>query len=334
MTYNSDPECIYFVYDGECPLCQKAALALRIKKRYGELTLIDARTDQTHPLMVQINELKLDLDEGMVIYDGMHFYHGKSALRFMARHGENEGVFNLSNKLLFWSENAALVIYPWLRGLRNWLIRKKNVGRIDNLAHHARPIFQPIFGEAWQRLPPVFQKHYANRPYSADQYRVTGKLDVMCAGPIKWFAWVFWMMRGIPPQNENNVPVTVDFKSDENSKALHFDRCFYFQHKTYRFHSKMIQIKDAEVAEIMDSRFGWRLEFLWQDQQVKLVHKGYVLALFGHLIPLPITWLIGQGYAQEWSINDEQFEMTTNITHPLWGKVYQYNGQFRFESTS
>ncbi len=35
--------------------------------------------------MQQVTELHLDLDEGMVLYDGIQFYHGKDALRFMAR---------------------------------------------------------------------------------------------------------------------------------------------------------------------------------------------------------------------------------------------------------
>jgi len=34
---------IWFVYDGECPLCKTAALALKIKQEYGQLTLLNAR---------------------------------------------------------------------------------------------------------------------------------------------------------------------------------------------------------------------------------------------------------------------------------------------------
>ena len=77
------------------------------------------------------------------------------------------------------------------------------------------PIFKSIFGVVWDELPPVMKRHYANRPYTDDMTMVSGYLDVSCAGPIKWFAPLFWLMRGIPPANEKNVPVTVQFESEK-----------------------------------------------------------------------------------------------------------------------
>ncbi len=87
-------------------------------------------------------------------------------------------------------------------------------------------IFETIFGKDWHDLPPVMRKHYANRPHSHDVTTVEGTLDVMCAGPIKFLAPLFWLMRGIPPHNEKAVPVTVNFKSDINTRYFHFNRIF------------------------------------------------------------------------------------------------------------
>lgn len=155
MTNESQQNEVWFIYDGECPLCKTAALALRIKEDYGYLNLLNAREAKEHPLIEQINTLGLDLDEGMVIYDGKQFLHGKDALRFMARFGDNRGLFNLSNKLLYWSDTVAKVTYPWLRGVRNALLRFKKVGRIDNLALKNEPIFKSIFGDSWNDLAPI-----------------------------------------------------------------------------------------------------------------------------------------------------------------------------------
>ncbi len=116
---------IYFIYDGECPLCRNAAMALRIKRDYGQLYLLNARAENDHPVILQINKLGYDLDEGMVIYDGHTFFHGKDALRFMARFGENKGFFNITNGLLYRSNAINQIIYPWMRGIRNWLLRRK-----------------------------------------------------------------------------------------------------------------------------------------------------------------------------------------------------------------
>lgn len=324
---------IYFVYDGQCPLCEHAALALRIKKDYGALSIINARQETEHEVVKKINGLGLDMDEGMVIYCDDRFYHGASALTFMAKYSEAKGLFNVVNKVFFWSESVVKISYPWLRGIRNWLIRRKKIAPIDNLSLQGEPIFKPIFGSDWDRLPVVMRKHYANRPYTSDSYQADGELDVMCSGPIKFFAPLFWLFSGIPPHNEKNVPITVDFVSDQNTKALHFNRVFKFtKRKHYRFHSKMLQTKGNEMVERMRYGLGWRTQFVWQDNRVKLLHKGYVWSILGHNIPLPLNTIFGVGYAEEVAVDDDTFDMSVTITHPWWGKIYQYNGRFKMKA--
>ncbi len=193
----------------------------------------------------------------------------------------------------------------------------------------SEPIFKSIFGASWDALPPVMLKHYANRPYAKDKSTVEGVLDVMCAGPIKALAPLLWLMGGVPPHNERNVPVTVHFESDENSKFFIFNRIFHFKTcKPYRFKSRMMQVEGNEVVEIMPFGIGWRMLYLWQDGKVILKHKGYVWAVAGHMIPLPLTILLGAGHAEETPVNDDTFDMFVTITHPWWGKIYEYKGRF------
>ena len=124
---------IWFVYDGDCPICRMAAHALKIKKEYGELHLLNARDAKDSALMAEINKRGYDLDEGMVIYLNDEFYHGKTALKFMARYGENKGFFNHFNKSLFWSDTLAKFLYPAMRFGRNVLIRLRGSDKIRNL---------------------------------------------------------------------------------------------------------------------------------------------------------------------------------------------------------
>ena len=320
---------IWFVYDGDCPLCRNAALAFRIRKEYAVLHLINARElEPAHPLMQKINQQGLDLDDGMVIYDGQRFYHGAGALRFMAVHGATSGVFNKVNKVFAWPALAALT-YPWMRGIRNALLRRQGSARIDNLGLREAPTFKGIFGDEWDNLPCVIRKHYANRPYTQDRTMVTGTLDVMCAGPIRLLAPLFWLMGGIPPRNEKGVTVTVEFESDEHSRSFHFNRVFYFQgRRPYRFRSRMIQVRQNEVVEIMRGCVGWHMNVSWDGQRVQLKHKGYVLAAFGHFIPLPLTAIFGQGNAHEAALDEHSFDMRVEIRHPWWGKIYGYQGRF------
>jgi predicted DCC family thiol-disulfide oxidoreductase YuxK len=124
---------VWFVYDGECPICNYAAHAFRIKKKYGELHLLNARAGSDHEILQEINRRRFDLDAGMVIVAGGKFYHGKTALQFMAQFGDEQGCFNRINTLLFRSSAISSLMYPWMRGARNVLIRIRRKGLIDNL---------------------------------------------------------------------------------------------------------------------------------------------------------------------------------------------------------
>ena len=151
----------------------------------------------------------------------------------------------------------------------------------------------------------------------------------MCAGPIKMLSWLFWLLKGIPPHTEESVPVTVHFESDKYSRFFHFNRVFNFRtRKPYHFKSRMIQTEGCEVIEIMRSRLGWRMNYLWEGERVKLKHKGYVIYLMGFFIPIPLTFFFGEGNAEETAVDDNTFDMVVTITHPLWGKIYQYKGRF------
>lgn len=320
---------VWFVYDGECPICTQAAEALRIKQDYGALHTLNVRESNNDPLIAAINRLGLDLDEGMVIYADGKFFHGKDALKFIASYGDNKNVFMMAFKGLFWSNGISSLMYPWMRGARNWFLKRKNVHRIDNLELKNEPIFKSIFGEQWEELPPVMKRHYANRPYTQDITTVNGVLDVMCKPPLLYLSPLMKLLGQIPTRKETNVPVTVHFQSDVNSKSFYFNRIFNFANgKPYKFQSRMLQIKGNEVIEIMRFGLGWKLQYAWNGEKVILSHKGYALQLFGHLIPLPLTLLMGAGYAEERPVDDNTFDMETHITHPWWGKIYEYKGRF------
>lgn len=323
---------VWFVYDGDCPICTRAAEALRIKQRYGALHTINAREVSADPLIDEINRLGLDLDEGMVIYLDGRFFHGKDALKFMAKYGKNENFFMAVFKGLFWSDGVSTLMYPWLRGTRNWLLRRKNVHRIDNLGLKNEPIFQSIFGDQWDELPIVMKRHYSNRPYTQDATVVTGALDVLCKPPLLYVSRLMRLLGQIPTRNETNVPVTVTFQSDLYSKSFYFNRIFNFANsKPYKFQSRMLQIEGGEVIEIMRFGLAWKLQYAWDGEKVILSHRGYALQFFGHLIPLPLTIIMGAGYAEEYPVDDNTFDMETHIIHPWWGKIYEYKGRFEVQ---
>ena len=124
---------IWFVYDGECPICSLAAQALEIRKSVGKLELVDARQEHDHEVLKEVNAAGLDLDEGMVIKYGERLYHGAEALNLMALIGSGHGRFNRINAALFRNAFVARLCYPLMRAARNLAIRLKGSGKIQNL---------------------------------------------------------------------------------------------------------------------------------------------------------------------------------------------------------
>lgn len=196
----------------------------------------------------------------------------------------------------------------------------------------SEPIFKSIFGDAWHQLPEVMQKHYANHPFSNDINTVKGTLSVHCKAPLIWLGWLMKWLGQIPPFNQTHVPCTVQFESNPNDATFRFNRTFYFHNsQPYVFQSRMLQLHRNQVIEIMRFGFCWQMQYGWDGQKVILEHRGYGLYWFKRYLPLPLTWLLGKGYAEEHALSETEFEMITHITHPWWGNLYQYNGRFEVQ---
>jgi predicted DCC family thiol-disulfide oxidoreductase YuxK len=122
---------VWFVYDGDCPMCNGAVNSFMIKKAVGTLNLINARTQKNHPIMIEIKKLNLNLDDGMVIKFKDNLYHGADALHTMALIGGNSGFFNKVNCFLFKSKNLSKICYPFLRFCRNFVLYIKGIKKIN-----------------------------------------------------------------------------------------------------------------------------------------------------------------------------------------------------------
>ena len=328
---NKSTDNVYFVYDGDCPLCCIAAKGIRIRQAVGQLHLINARDDDAaNPILQVINAKGFNLDKGMVICLNNSYYYGIDALHMMALLSSNHGWFNRVNYLLFRSKILAKLCYPIMRSIRKLLLWHKGIQPLNNLNNNKQPIFQAIFADSWTRLPAVMHKHYANRPYSNDVVTIEGIMDVTLGRLMRIFAPLFRALTLLAPYAGKNVPVTVHFRSEKNSKAFCFDRAFYFPNQpVYYFRSRMLPIGGNEVVEYMRFGIGWHGIYSYADNKVMLQHKRYVWKIFGIHIPIPLTLLLGKGYAQEHAVSDDTFAMSMQIRHRLWGLVYAYSGTFK-----
>ncbi|MEH6630760.1 MAG: DUF4166 domain-containing protein [Halopseudomonas aestusnigri] len=202
------------------------------------------------------------------------------------------------------------------------------------------PIFKSVFGKDWDNLPPVMQKHYAVRANSDDQVTVEGKLDIKISPVVSWMAKITGMLLAY---SGDAVPVTVIFRSDKKSgqqlspqsKSFYFDRTFHFPDKgDITFRSRMEHVKDNILIEFMRFGIGWKLSYEWDGEKVILRHKGYIWRIFGTMIPVPLSLIMGKGYAEEAPLSEDSFSMWTHANHDLFGPTFGYAGEFRVTEVS
>lgn len=325
----SKEKSVWLVYDGECPICQPTANAIKIKKAVGVLYLVNAR--EPHPILEEIKQAGLNLDDGMVVKFQHTLYHGADAQYILAMIGTDSDWFNRMNVILFHSKFVARLIYPILRFFRNTILKIKGIKKLNNLAaNNTEPIFKPVFGKKWDKLPKVLRKRYSNLLYSDDIITVKGNLDINFSKIMYLFLPFFRLFNVLVPYEGKGVPVKVNFKSMPDSSKLYFERTFYFPgKKPYKFYSYMQHIKNNTVVEFVCFRIGWRMKMSCQDDKVIMQHDGYVWNIFGKLVPIPLTFILGEIYAEEKSGSKNSFSMLMKITHPLFGKIFEYGGVFK-----
>jgi predicted DCC family thiol-disulfide oxidoreductase YuxK len=105
------------VYDGECPFCSRYVAMLRLRAAFGNVELVDARSD--HPAVKRLVDAGIDLDEGMALIQGDRIYHGDDCIHRLALMSTPSTMFNKLNVAIFRSPTASRVLYPFLRAGRN-----------------------------------------------------------------------------------------------------------------------------------------------------------------------------------------------------------------------
>ena len=325
-TIKSSNNILYLIYDGDCILCRNSAQAIKIKKSVGELELINAR--ESHPLVKETLDKGYDLNEGIVVnFNGKYFY-GAEAVNFLALIGSNSDLFNRINTFLFKYKWTTQIFYPIFKAIRNIILFIRKIPSLPMPIQE--PLIQKIFGEQTKLVPKILRERYSNRPYSKDYLLLKGEMNITISKTFRLLSPLFRLTGALVPYAAKKITTTVEFVSDEKSEKTLMHRTFYYPDKSpYHFTSKVIHVKDNIVIELMRLRFASKLIYTLDKNKITMNYGGYVLCVGKRLIPIPLGFLIGKIYAYEEAVSDDQFIMLVTLTHPLLGRIFQYDGYFK-----
>ncbi len=196
------------------------------------------------------------------------------------------------------------------------------------------PIFKLIFGNDWNKLSLALQKRYANCEKSNDEVIVKGILQIHVSTWIKLLSPFLRLCGALVPYAGKDISVTVCFNSNEQNDHIGFNRTFYYSNEApYQFRSKLVPWGKDRVVEFMRFGLGWRMRYWYDGEKVRLDHDGYIWHYKKITIPLPLSWILGKGYATESPMSDNRFSMYFEIIHPLFGDVFGYQGEFEIDQS-
>ncbi len=104
------------IYDGECPFCSGYVKLMDLRRRVGDVELVDARSDD--PRVKAVQRDGYDLNEGMVAIYGARTYYGGEAVALISRLGSG-GILSR----IFGDDSRSRLMYPAMKMGRNIALR-------------------------------------------------------------------------------------------------------------------------------------------------------------------------------------------------------------------
>jgi hypothetical protein len=319
-----DSKTLYLIYDGECPLCNKTAQAVALKKAVGSIVLISAREE--HPLVNEVFAKGLDPDEGVVVVYNHHYYYGKEAVNFLALLEAPSGVVNKLLVSLLGSRRGASLTYPLFKLMRRTLLNIKGVGAVNH--HDGQPIFAHVLGSNWDKLSPGMKQRFANRAYTDECVELKGVMTIRRSKWMKMLSPLLKITGALMSQEGEAIPVKVNLRTEKRSARCYYERQFLSAKGPLKFNSYMLHIKENCVVEYMRFGVGWRMYCSLKGNLVLLEHGGYVWRIFNWLVPIPLSLLLGKCNVVETPLSDDSYKMEMTLEHGVWGTIYEYSGTF------
>jgi hypothetical protein len=212
--------------------------------------------------------------------------------------------------------------------IRNILLFFRKIPAIQKPSQ--KTFIQKIVGDQTQLIPNILQQRYSNRTYSKEIILLNGEMNITISKSFNILSPLFRLAGALVPYPAEKIPVLVELVSNENSDMILMCRTLYYSDKTpYHFRSRIMHIKDNIVIELMRFGFGSKLIYNVDKDKIIMNYGGYVLRLGKWLIPIPLSYLIGKFEAYEQAISEDTFNMEVKLVHPIFGKIFQYDGYFK-----
>ncbi|OYY74239.1 MAG: hypothetical protein B7Y40_05755 [Gammaproteobacteria bacterium 28-57-27] len=187
-------------------------------------------------------------------------------------------------------------------------------------------LMQKALGEQWASLPPALRAHY-----QAQDNTDLGRLDIEFPAGMSPFLWLLHGMGALIHRRGQALPATVEKRMNEQGQQHWHRRVLFADGRTVAFRSRWVYPGGNELIEFVNPLLGLRMAVEVIDGQLHYSGRHFVLQLGTLRLPLPEA-LLGHTTIVETALNEAGFAMDFRLTHPLFGLIYRYHGEFVAQS--
>lgn len=182
---------------------------------------------------------------------------------------------------------------------------------------------QTALGASWQQLPPALQTHYGE-----GHTRDVGALDIEFPRWMQPWLSLLHMVGALVPRRGKAVETVVD-KTVIGERQLWKRVIRFADGQEIRFNSHWESAPAGTLIEYVNPLLG--LQMRPEVIADRLHYQGvrFVIRLGRWRLPIPEWLVLGHTSIVEEAIDSERFRMDFRLTHPLFGEVFRYAGEFR-----
>ena len=187
---------------------------------------------------------------------------------------------------------------------------------------------QTALGDDFAKLPPALRTHYQH-----GTTRDTGWLDIAFPGWMRPCLGLLHRLGALVPRGGLQVTTIVDKRVSGDHQF--WQRTIRFADgETARFDSVWEAADKGTLIEYVNPVLGLQMQPYVVGEQLHYRGVRFVARLGRWRLPIPECWALGHTTIVERALDDTRFAMDFRLTHPLFGEVFRYCGEFTAESLS
>jgi hypothetical protein len=183
-------------------------------------------------------------------------------------------------------------------------------------------IMQQALGSDWNKLPIALQTHYDERANTD-----SGSMDIEYPRYMQPYLFLMHKLGGLLDRRASKAPTIVK-KSIVDGRQFWRRTITYPDGKIITFNSAWRYVGGNQLIEYVNAVLGLKMAVHVQGEELHYEGVSFVAKLGSFHLPIPEWLVLGHTTIVERALSSSRFAMDFRVTHPLFGQVFRYAGEF------